>query len=550
MLTSRTRSANGIAVGTALLALAFVASALLGCERRVPPAPPTEQPLTTPEVSPADAARAAANAKHADVPGIDWFRGDVSAAFETAAAEDKLVFLYWGAQWCPLCQQLKASVFSRPDFIEKARLFVPVYLDGDNEGAQKWAAQFGVSGYPTVVILTAQREEVTRLAGGMDLTLYASVLDNALANAKPADTLLASIRKSGATLREDDCRRLAYNAWTGQDIAADERARLASDLATAARRCPRSMPVERARLVLTAAALTANLQSERAAKPSKTMKALMRDVEGIIADPAQTVALVDTLALLDDDFFAAVKAMGPKFAASFLEQWNAAMDRIVIAPALAEGSRLGAVAMKIRGTKALQPGDELSRDLVRESRERVEGILLQRQDPYVRAGIVNAASWVYEELGDLEAASRMLRAELSGPSATYYMVDIGLIDERLGRVSSALDWLERAYRESTGTATRFQWGDEYLRGLLRMVPDDTARIQAVGLRVLGELDGPDRLHARTAKRLARLEKALSEWSEGGRYPEVVGALRERMAGICRNIPPTDESRESCTSFLA
>ena len=49
---------------------------------------------------------AAARADHSDAPGIDWFSGDVQAAFNAAAAAHRPVFLYWGAKWCPPCQQL------------------------------------------------------------------------------------------------------------------------------------------------------------------------------------------------------------------------------------------------------------------------------------------------------------------------------------------------------------------------------------------------------------------------------------------------------------
>ncbi len=69
---------------------------------------------------------------------IQWVEGAVTAAFARAAAEGKPVFLYWGAAWCPPCHELKATVFSRPEFIEKMKLFVPVYIDGDAPGAQKW----------------------------------------------------------------------------------------------------------------------------------------------------------------------------------------------------------------------------------------------------------------------------------------------------------------------------------------------------------------------------------------------------------------------------
>lgn len=69
--------------------------------------------------------------------GIDWVHSDGSldAAFARAKAENKPLFLYWGAVWCPPCNQVKATIFNRQDFIEKSKLFVPVYLDGDSKGA-------------------------------------------------------------------------------------------------------------------------------------------------------------------------------------------------------------------------------------------------------------------------------------------------------------------------------------------------------------------------------------------------------------------------------
>ena len=68
---------------------------------------------------------------------IAWFAGSVEDAFAEAQAASRPVFLFWGAAWCPYCQQLKSSVFTRRDFIEKSRLFVSVYLGGDEPGAQK-----------------------------------------------------------------------------------------------------------------------------------------------------------------------------------------------------------------------------------------------------------------------------------------------------------------------------------------------------------------------------------------------------------------------------
>src|SRR6478752_4744670 len=97
---------------------------------------------------------------------------EVDRAFATAKAEGKPVFLYWGAIWCPPCNQVKATLFNRPDFVERSRAFVPVYVDGDKPGAQKIASRFKVAGYPTMVLFKPDGSEITRLPGEVDPERY------------------------------------------------------------------------------------------------------------------------------------------------------------------------------------------------------------------------------------------------------------------------------------------------------------------------------------------------------------------------------------------
>src|SRR5947209_6474674 len=108
--------------------------------------------------------------------GIAWqvasSDAEVDRAFALARQEGKPVFLYWGAVWCPPCNQVKATLFSRPDFVERTRAFVPVYVDGDKPGAQKVAARFKVSGYPTMVVFKPDGSEITRLPGEVDPERY------------------------------------------------------------------------------------------------------------------------------------------------------------------------------------------------------------------------------------------------------------------------------------------------------------------------------------------------------------------------------------------
>src|SRR5262245_42846073 len=181
---------------------------------------------------------------HSDAPGIAWFNGDVDAAFKAAKASNKPVLLYWGAQWCPPCKQLKSAVFSRPDFIEKSKLFVAVYLDGDLPDAQKWGDVFRVTGYPTVVVLKPDRTEITRVAGNMDLRLYARVLDDALGDVRPIKDVLDLATKGEAPLSAADCRRLAYHAFDLDDEGIFEPARLQLAFENGARLCPAELAKE------------------------------------------------------------------------------------------------------------------------------------------------------------------------------------------------------------------------------------------------------------------------------------------------------------------
>ena len=121
-----------------------------GCK---PSAPTGGAPGATNAPAAAAAAAPTANAPadhgtgHSSRPeGIAWFDGDVTAALAAAKAKDLPVLLYWGAVWCPPCHLLKATVFAQPEFQAKTKLFIPVYLDGDDAGAQRWGEQFKVSG--------------------------------------------------------------------------------------------------------------------------------------------------------------------------------------------------------------------------------------------------------------------------------------------------------------------------------------------------------------------------------------------------------------------
>src|SRR5687767_4916478 len=249
------RSARGTLAAFNPVLGTILSCALIACGE-TPPAP-VPAPDTAAMAPTTDLAH-----MHSDAPGIAWFKGDVDAAFKSAQAARKPVLLYWGAQWCPPCKQLKSAVFNRPDFIEKSKLFVAVYLDGDLPDAQKWGDVFRVTGYPTVVVFKPDRTEITRVAGNMDLSLYAGVLDDALGDVRPIKDVVALAGKGDAPLAPADCRRLAYHAFGLDDEGVFDSKTLLGAFENAARLCPAQLTKERARFHILAAGEAATLQKD------------------------------------------------------------------------------------------------------------------------------------------------------------------------------------------------------------------------------------------------------------------------------------------------
>src|SRR5262245_51793611 len=130
-----------------------------------------------------------ASSKPSEIPGfksgVDWFEGSLDAAFARAQAEHKPVLINWGAHWCPYCMALKATVFTRPDFIAQTANVIAVDLDGDTPEGQAANEEFHVIGYPTLAIFKTDKTEIARVSGGMDLEQYAGTLARVLQAERP-----------------------------------------------------------------------------------------------------------------------------------------------------------------------------------------------------------------------------------------------------------------------------------------------------------------------------------------------------------------------------
>jgi thiol-disulfide isomerase/thioredoxin len=531
---------QGLAMTVALISLGL----LSGCGRGDAASAPAPKPKAATE----DASLAS---MHADAPGIAWFKGDVDAAFASAKSTNKPVLLYWGAQWCPPCKQLKSAVFSRPDFIEKSKLFVAVYLDGDLPDAQKWGDEFRVTGYPTVVVFKPDRTEITRIAGNMDLSLYAGVLDNALGDVRPVKDVIDLAVKGDAPLAADDCRRLAYHAFGLEDDGVFPPAKLQSAFENAARTCPADLTRERARLHIRAAEQAVDQQKDVLKSGGKADKALTVSivrVNELLTNKPLALANADALRGLSTEFFLAARHTLPQLAPTLRERWMAIADAATANPEFAPADQLAAQLMKITASKAYAADAKVPTDVRSIALATATKMLAVKQEPYVRAGVVNSAINIYIALDDWERARDLLALEASTSNTPYYYLgDLAEVEEHLGNIDRSVQLLAEAYARAKGPASRFQWGYNYLDGLLRMKPDDLATIEKVGAQVIAELDGPNRIHRRTLSRLNKLDAKLNEWNTTAARGAVASHLR---ASVMRACEKSNGKGGSCITVAA
>ena len=132
---------------------------------------------------------------------------DMDAAKKQAAEQKKdLMIEFTGSDWCPPCMQLRANVFSKPDFQKDAQKnFVLVELDyprGKEQSKEmkaandKLAQQYGVQGFPTIVFADASGKPFGGFVGGRSKDDVMKAMQDALKNKEALNAAEANVAKA------------------------------------------------------------------------------------------------------------------------------------------------------------------------------------------------------------------------------------------------------------------------------------------------------------------------------------------------------------------
>jgi thioredoxin-related protein len=477
---------------------------------------------------------------------------DVDRAFAQAKAQNKPVLLYWGATWCPPCNQLKATLFNRQDFATLSKSFVAVHVDGDRPGAQKLGTRFKVSGYPTVVLFNPQGQEITRLPGEVDAPQVMAVLQNGLAGGRPLKAVLADAM-DGKVLQANDWRMLAFYSWETSEEQLVPKADIPGTLVKLAAASPTTGPAADAetttRLWLKALAAS---DEGKGVKPD----AALRDrVLRVLADPAQSRTHMDVLSNGADDIVKTLDAEDSPGRAQMLAAFDTALKRLEADATLSRGDRMGALYARVLLARLDIPKDtvqvKLPEPLLADVRAHVARADREITDGYERMAVITYGGGVLGRAGLWGDSEALLKSNLTKTLTPYYLMSqLGSNARKLGQKEEALRWYGQAWDQSQGPATRVQWGGGYVAQLIELAPTDVPRIEKAAAKLLTEATrDPGIFQGRSGHQLQRLSGRLLKWGAKGQPAATVARLQTTLKGLCGKVQAADGQRAACQALL-
>ncbi len=429
-----------------------LAAALLGaCKRDVPDPQPAQQ--SPPALS---ATAMAANDHHVSPP---WFGGTSEQAFARAKADGSLVFLYWGAAWCPPCNELKAQVFNKPNFAELVRGFVPVYLDGDTPDAQRLAESFSVAAYPTIVILGPEKNELLRLGGSLD----SDEVERALAAVRTAGQSFSAAlnRLSSENPSANDCSMLAHTAWELLPEEQWPRSKVLVTLRSAVDVCPVKLSRERAIFASTLIGMASMARND--SMTSATILELEPKLQSyfdIIFASADTAwaarAFVNNRASDVAQWFSGKNASLVK--PNWKSRWLDAADLIRARNEVSVDVRLSTYLPMLEFDRHEHPDKPVQTDVRNSIVQAVEQADQDAKSPAERHAVISTAAYLLRQVGLPDKAKTMLLTEAEKTDTPfYYYSTLSAQEQALGHADEAKKWSRKARESAAGRATRLQW---------------------------------------------------------------------------------------------
>ncbi len=480
---------------------------------------------------------------------VDWYDGPVEDAFAFANRENRLVFLYWGADWCPPCNELKDMIFSRTDANESLKPFVRVYLDGDDENAQMWGDRLKIGGYPTMMVLLPNQSEIIRLTSVVEMPDFKKAMQGALqARRSIQETMRLAI--SGRA-KAADWQTLAYYDWidpASESFRGNETLRIQKQLADL---CPSHFLREKALLsasLLEAAARPVEQDSELTRRIRFTVRSELDKYLQLILSEREAILVSRNLLLYQLESVLTWGFDHPSARRPWAKKWLAAVDQISNENSLSFDDRLWTIYPHLQWYRLENPGKPQPRHLIDRLHRSVKSVDQLARKTFERTAVISGASFLLADAGDLAAARKLLLTELKTSSHPWYLSSsLASLEERAGNEVEALRWSTKSRLQAKGRASKLQWS---VSDLLRQLRLDTHRQEVDLFAALNDVYDTlfslaDGFKGRNATRLLEIGQKLQVAKSNDRLRIIL----EQRRSQCGSFSSKDDTR-ACTGHFA
>ncbi len=126
----------------------------------------------------------ASEAKAGSDADIHWLTS-LDEAVALAEKQNKPIMIDFMAEWCPPCKKMEKTTFNQPDVIEKAKSFVTLRIDVDEQAevANKYhcnAEKYGGIGIPNILFMTHKEKRLKHIIGYQAPESLVAVMDSVL----------------------------------------------------------------------------------------------------------------------------------------------------------------------------------------------------------------------------------------------------------------------------------------------------------------------------------------------------------------------------------
>lgn len=158
---------------------------------------------------------------------IKFLRGPLSEAVTRAQAEKKPVMIDFITDWCMWCDTLDRNTYTNA----KVAAFVsdnvvPIKIDAEKGEGISLAKKYGVSGYPTILLIKSDGEEIDRIVGYAPPEPFLKSLNDYVHGVNTLSQLKTDVQKNPSDARVRYMLAAKYGARNDVEQAAEQYAKL------------------------------------------------------------------------------------------------------------------------------------------------------------------------------------------------------------------------------------------------------------------------------------------------------------------------------------